>query len=113
VTGVRREPDGVGSTAPGAGSGPGRPEAPAVGVREEGIPGVRNARDGELAADGWVRRFTGSPPRLVEVKELYESTGQEVLLDEVLPGELAPECEGCTLALSLFKVIYTRRPGAE
>jgi hypothetical protein len=74
--------------------------------------GVRLARDAELAADGWERRFTGSPPRLVEVKELYESTGREVLLDEVLPGELAAECEGCTLALSLFKVIYTRRVAA-
>jgi hypothetical protein len=83
-----------------------------VGVHDGDIPSVRRARDAELAAAGWVRRFTGSPPRLVEVKELYESTGQDVLLDEVLPGELAAECEGCTLALSLFKVIYTRRPEA-
>ena len=88
-------------------------DAPAVGVHEGDVPRVRRDRDHELSNDGWVRRFTGSPPRLVEVKELYESTGQEVLLDEVLPGELAAECEGCTLALSLFKVIYTRRPGAE
>ncbi|MDP2959426.1 MAG: hypothetical protein Q8N53_23610 [Longimicrobiales bacterium] len=74
---------------------------------------IRSARDEELGRDGWTRRFTGSPPRLVEVRELYEATGQEVLLDPVLPGELARECEGCTLALSLFKVIYTRRFGAE
>ena len=74
---------------------------------------IRRARDEELERDGWTRRFTGSPPRLVEVRELYEATGQEVLLDPVLPGELARECEGCTLALSLFRVIYTRRPGAE
>ena len=46
------------------------------------------------------------------MKTLYETTGQEVLLDPVLPGELARDCEGCTLALSLFKVIYTRREGA-
>lgn len=76
------------------------------------LPEVRRARDEELGHKGWVRRFTGSPPRLVELKELYEATGQEVLLDPVLPGELARECEGCTLALSLFKVIYTRRTGA-
>jgi hypothetical protein len=44
--------------------------------------------------------------------ELYQATGQDVLLDDVLPGELARECEGCTLALSLFKVIYTRRADA-
>jgi hypothetical protein len=46
------------------------------------------------------------------LKDLYQATGQDVLLDDVLPGELARECEGCTLALSLFKVIYTRRADA-
>ena len=89
-----------------------KPEyAPDVAVGNLGgeVPEVRRHRDAELADDGWVRRFTGSPPRLVEMKELYESTGQDVLLDDVLPGELAAECEGCTLALALFKVIYTRR----
>jgi len=88
------------------------PLQPAVGAPEADVPEVRRARDRELAESGWTRRFTGSPPRLSEVRELYVSTGQEVLLDDVLPGELAPECEGCTLALSLFKVVYTRRPGA-
>jgi len=110
----RRGPESAGapSAAGGSGGAQGSPEAPAVGAHEGDVPAVRRTRDGELAAEGWVRRFTGSPPRLVEVRELYESTGQEVFLDDVLPGELAPECEGCTLALSLFKVIYTRRTGA-
>lgn len=84
-----------------------------MGFAHHDLPEVRRVRDEDLARDGWARRFTGSPPRLVEMKELYESTGQEVLLDPVLPGELARECEGCTLALSLFKVIYTRRPSAD
>ena len=84
-----------------------------MGFPDHDLPEVRRVRDGELAPEGWARRFTGSPPRLVELKELYETTGQEVLLDPVLPGELARECEGCTLALSLFRVIYTRRPGAD
>ena len=84
------------------------PEA-AVGLPGAEVPAIRRRRDEELAADGWNRRFTGSPPRLGELTELYESTGQDVLLDDVLPGELATECEGCTLALALFKVIYTRR----
>ena len=98
-----------GTGAPGpAGKEPYEPEA-AVGLPGRDVPAVRRARDGELAADGWVRRFTGSPPRLGELTELYEATGQEVLQDDVLPGELATECEGCTLALALFKVIYTRR----
>jgi len=88
--------------------------SPAVGTGEEPVPEARRERDEVLARDGWIRRFTGSPPRLAELKELYELTGQDVLMDDVLAGELAPQCEGCTLALSLFKVIYTRRrPGAE
>jgi hypothetical protein len=85
-----------------------KPEA-AVGLPGAEVPAIRRQRDEELALEGWNRRFTGSPPRLGELKDLYESTGQDVLLDDVLPGELATECEGCTLALALFKVIYTRR----
>lgn len=88
------------------------PAEPAVGFAHHDLPEARRLRDDELACQGWARRFTGSPPRLVEMKELYEATGQEVLLDPVLPGELARECEGCTLALTFFKVIYTRRVGA-
>ena len=84
--------------------------APAVGPDGDVVPEVRRARDALLAREGWLRRFTGAPPRLGELKELYELTGREVLLDDVLPGELAHGCEGCTLALSLFKVIYTRHP---
>ena len=89
------------------------PAEPAVGFAHHDLPEARRLRDEELAREGWERRFTGSPPRLVELKELYEATGQEVLLDPVLPGELARECEGCTLALTFFRVIYTRRPRAE
>ena len=67
------------------------PEEPAVGFADHDLPEVRRARDEELGLEGWARRFTGSPPRLVELKELYETTGQEVLLEPVLPGELARE----------------------
>ncbi len=77
---------------------------------EEAAP-ARLERDRELAREGWVRRFTGAPPRLTEIRELYERTGQEVLFDDVLPGELEAECAGCTLALNLFKVVYTRPAG--
>jgi hypothetical protein len=85
------------------------PDEPAVGFPDADVPPVRKARDEELAGQGWTRRFTA---RLGELKDLYQATGQDVLLDDVLPGELARECEGCTLALSLFKVIYTRRADA-
>ena len=74
------------------------------------VPEARRRRDEELGGAGWLRRFTASPPRLIEIRELYESLGHEVLMDPLTPGELAAECEGCTLALSVFRVIYTRLP---
>lgn len=71
--------------------------------------GIRRAhRDAELEAEGWTRRFVGAPPRLGEMVELYESLGNEVLLDAVTDTELADACAGCALALTVFKVIYTR-----
>jgi hypothetical protein len=76
--------------------------------RDPVVARVRRTRDEELGQAGWLRRFTASPPRLIELRELYESLGHEVLLDPVLPGELATECEGCTLALTMFRVVYTR-----
>jgi len=72
------------------------------------VPEARRRRDEELGSAGWLRRFTASPPRLIEIRELYESLGHEVLLDPLTPGELAAECEGCLLALSVFRVVYTR-----
>ncbi|UCG75861.1 MAG: hypothetical protein JSV95_00560 [Gemmatimonadota bacterium] len=66
-------------------------------------------RDEELAREGWIRRFVGGPPRLHEVRELYESLGQEVRLETLSPEELAEECGDCRLALELFRVVYTRR----
>ncbi len=71
---------------------------------------LRGRRDTELAREAWTRRFSAAPPRLQEFQGLYHSLGLEVLLDPLLPGELADECEGCAVALSLFRVIYTR-PG--
>ena len=50
----------------------------------------------------------GAPPRLEEMADLYESLGNEVLLDAVTDDELAEACAGCALALTFFKVIYTR-----
>ncbi len=73
---------------------------------ETGIQRLR--RDAELADEGWKRRFIGSPPRLEESKTLYESMGMEVLLDQITEEELRAECAGCALALTLFRVIYTR-----
>jgi hypothetical protein len=68
------------------------------------------ARDAGLAAQGWVRRFVASPPRLAEHIELYRSLGQDVHIEPVLADELDDACGDCGLALTLFRVIYTRRP---
>lgn len=76
-------------------------EAIAAGVK-------RTARDRELATDGWTRRFVGAPPKLQELAELYESLEFEVLLDPIHEDELAEACAGCALALTFFRVIYTR-----
>ena len=57
-----------------------------MGFPDAEVPEVRRTRDSELAAEGWVRRFTGSPPRLGELKDLYEPTGREELLYYFLPG---------------------------
>ena len=69
---------------------------------------VRRARDEELAREGWTRRFIGGPPRLKEMTELYRELGREVLLDPLRPGELDAECGDCVLALTVFRVVYTR-----
>ena len=66
-------------------------------------------KDEELAREGWIRRFVGGPPRLLEVREIYETLGHEVRLETLSPEELAEECGDCRLALELFRVVYTRR----
>lgn len=65
-------------------------------------------KDAELAREGWIRRFVGGPPRLVEIREVYETLGHEVRLETLSPEELAEECGDCRLALELFRVVYTR-----
>lgn len=85
------------------------PASPSVAGLATGLR--RTARDAELASQGWVRRFVGGPPKLREQVETYEALGQEVLLDPVSEDELADVCAGCALALTFFKVVYTRRRG--
>jgi hypothetical protein len=69
----------------------------------------RSQSEEELARDGWTRRFVGGPPRLNEFVVLYESLGYEVCLEPQPAGDLSEECGDCTLALMLFRVVYTRR----
>lgn len=65
-------------------------------------------RDAALAGDGWHRRFIGGPPRLAEMVELYESLGHEVRLESLEDDDLEDQCAGCRLALTLFRIVYTR-----
>lgn len=69
----------------------------------------RRRTEEELAREGWSRRFVGGPPRLQEVIDLYQSLGFEVWLEPQSVEEFGEECGGCTLALRLFRVVYTRR----
>ena len=96
----RPEPDSAPSTAPGSLSLP-ADLGPAASRR------VRE-RDAVLAGDGWTRRFIGGPPRLREMVELYRSLGHEVHTESLEDGDLEDRCAGCALALSVFRVIYTR-----
>ncbi|NIP79069.1 MAG: hypothetical protein GWM90_07645 [Gemmatimonadetes bacterium] len=105
-----------------AGGSPARPsgreDSPsAAGTDADPIPDLGpaasrrvRARDEALAGEGWTRRFIGSPPRLEEMIALYRSLGQEVRTEPLEEGDLEHECAGCGLALSLFRIVYTRIP---
>ncbi len=61
------------------------------------------------AAGDWQRRFVAGPPELQDLAELYAAMGYEVHTGPIAPEDLRTECHGCTLAMGLFRVIYTRR----
>lgn len=97
--------DAPGSNEPPA-AGPGSPSLP----DELGPAASRRVheRDAALAADGWCRRFIGGPPRLGEMVELYRSLGHEVHTESLETDDLEDRCAGCALALSVFRIVYTR-----
>jgi hypothetical protein len=66
------------------------------------------AREAELAADGWQRRFVAAPPRLQEMTDLYRSLGLDVRHEPLDDTDLSDDCGGCILARTLFRIIYTR-----
>ncbi|HUO51924.1 MAG TPA: hypothetical protein VMT93_05355 [Gemmatimonadaceae bacterium] len=67
-----------------------------------------NAREAELAALGWTRRFVVAPARIDEFVGLYEALGYDVRLEKPEPQELREECGGCLAAVMLFRTLYTR-----
>jgi hypothetical protein len=72
------------------------------------LEGCAQERDARLAEEGWRRRFTGGPPRLAEMVELYHQLGHEVRLEPLDDHDLADSCAGCRVALALFRIVYTR-----
>jgi hypothetical protein len=82
-----------------------RPTTAPAGVQLEGAALERDVR---LARDGWRRRFVGGPPRLTELLELYTELGHEVRVEPLDDEDLAESCAGCRVALSLFRIVYTR-----
>lgn len=73
-----------------------------------GLEGAALERDVRLARAGWRRRFVGGPPALTEMVELYSDLGYEVCLEPLDDEDLGDSCAGCRVALSLFRIIYTR-----
>jgi hypothetical protein len=61
-------------------------------------------RDAELARQGWNRRVVVGPIHLREHVERFWSQGLDVHLEPVPADECAPY----TLAMSFYRVIYTR-----
>lgn len=67
-----------------------------------------NPKNSKQAKKGWVKKFTIEEHRVDEYKELYESLGQEVKVESVVPSEI----EGCAECFKVdcekYRTIYTR-----
>ena len=62
-----------------------------------------------LAREGWERRFMVAGERVEESAALYRRLGFAVRIERPAAAELREECGDCRLALTLFRVVYTRR----
>ena len=64
----------------------------------------------DLEVHGWVRQFIVESERVDEYADLYESLGNEVLVEPVTPDLMvADECVTCLLVTcDRYVVIYTR-----
>ena len=73
-------------------------------------------REEELARKGWEKRFIAEEPRLLEMREMYESIGFDVLLEPLPPKEELAACVegGCTACLESTRrgtELFTRGGG--
>ena len=62
-----------------------------------------------LTREGWERRFMAAGDRIEESAEIYRRLGYTVRIELPTPAELREECGDCQLALTMFRVVYTRR----
>ena len=63
----------------------------------------------------WLRRSIIDNERVSEQVEMYESIGFEVMVKDVVPGQLPQEyCKECFIANpEKYKIIYTRKKVVE
>ena len=68
-----------------------------------------NPKKSQLEKEGWVKKFTIEEHRVDEYKELYESLGQEVKVEPIVPSEI----EGCTECFKIecekYRTIFTKQ----
>jgi len=67
-------------------------------------------RHRQLIEEGWERRFTVEESRLSEMKQLYESLGMEVIIEDptTVDGQECRSCLDLEAFRELYKTIYTR-----
>ena len=67
--------------------------------------------DPALLAQGWERRTMTEPHRVDELRELYTSLGQEVLVQPLAAADFKASCAGCAeTACDSYVLVYTRKP---
>ncbi|MFX0050180.1 MAG: hypothetical protein ACFE8U_02705 [Candidatus Hermodarchaeota archaeon] len=62
----------------------------------------------QLEKEGWEKKFTIEEHRIEEYKELYESLGQEVKVESVVPSEIEGCIECFKVECEKYRTIYTR-----
>jgi hypothetical protein len=67
-----------------------------------------NPTKAQLEKEGWVKKFTIEEHRVDEYKELYESLGQEVRVESVVPSEIEGCAECFKVECEKYRTIFTR-----
>jgi hypothetical protein len=68
----------------------------------------KSPENSQLDKEGWIKKFTIEEHRVQEYKELYESLGQEVKVESVVPSEIEGCAECFKVECEKYRIIYTR-----